>query len=168
MEVLRRYRGRVLVLGVVALAAVALAIPALAQDSGATTAPDEATTETMPWSDRFEERRTVFVEALAEELGMSVDEVDNALTAVRERLAEEHRERHLTALRERLDDAVASGALTQEQADAIADAAEAGVLGRGHRDGRGGFGHHGPRGWFGGPGMPFDGAGADASSGDPA
>lgn len=168
MTALRRYRHGALVLGFVALAAAALAVPALAQDATDEAAPsDEATTEQLPHEERFSELRAAFTEALAAELDLPVDEVDAALSAVREQMVEERRERRATALDERLDEAVASGALTQEQADAIADAAEAGVLGRGERRGHG-FGHHGPRGWFGPPDAPVGDADGGGASDDQA
>ena len=66
----------------------------------------------------------------------------------------EHEAERLAALQARLDEAVAAGELTQEQADAMLAAAESGVFaGGGHGfGGRGGFG---PRG--------FGGASADAT-----
>ncbi len=68
---------------------------------------------------------------------------------MRAELQAEREAEHLAALETRLDQAVAAGELTQEQADAMLAAAEAGVFpGGGHGfGGRGGFG---PRG-FGGP-----------------
>jgi hypothetical protein len=154
-------------LGVVALVAAVLAMPALAQDDGSTSPETATESEDTTGSARFEEAQTAFAEALAAELDLPVDDVSAALDAVREQMAQEHQERHQAALRERLDEAVAAGELTQDQADAIADAAEAGVLGRGGRGGHGpgGMGHGRP-GWFGGDGMlSDDGVTEDATQG---
>lgn len=117
----------------IALAGGAVAIPALAQDS--TPAPqDEATTDDR--GARHAERQAAFAEALAEELDLPVADVQAALEAVRERFQEEHGAERIERLTQRLDAAVADGSLTQEQADAILEAAEAGVLP--------GPGRHGP------------------------
>jgi hypothetical protein len=148
---------RLVVFGIVAALAVgALALPALAQsatEDGSETSSEEATSP----QERFEDRQSAFAEALADELGLPMDQVSEAITAARERLASEWREQRTARLRERLDAAVADGQLTQEQADAILEAAEAGVLpdaplGPGRALGRHGFGLHGGPGemhlWF--------------------
>lgn len=88
-----------------------------------------------------------FAAALAEELGIDRARVDEALRNVRADLREQIRERRLNGLEERLSRAVDDGDLTQEQADAIVEAAEAGVLPMGRHG-------HGPR------GRHFDGPGA--------
>lgn len=149
-------------LGAVALVAAVLAVPALAQDDGSPSSSETATEAEDPMdSERFE-ARTVFAEALAAELDLPVDDVSAALDAAREQMAQQHEERHSAALQERLDDAVAAGELTQDQADAIADAAEAGVLRRGGHGPRA-FGHGRP-GWFGGDRTPSgDGVTDDAT-----
>lgn len=165
-------RRRLLVLAVAGLLAAAFAVPALAQNTtedptagseatseeGADEA-DEETDDTLKsrWQERHADRQAAFAEALAEELDLPVDQVTDAVEAVRDRLRQERMDARSEAMQERLDEAVANGELTQEQADAIAEADEAGVLGkhRGHR--RHG---HGMRGWFGGP----DGGGADATA----
>lgn len=77
-----------------------------------------------------------FAAALAEELGIDRARVDEALGNVRADLRERIRERRLTALEERLDAAVEEGDLTQEQVDAILEAAEDGVLPLGRPHGR--------------------------------
>lgn len=77
-----------------------------------------------------------FAAALAEELGIDRARVDEALGNVRADLRERIRERRLTALEERLDAAVEEGDLTQEQVDAILEAAEDGVLPLGRHHGR--------------------------------
>lgn len=170
MQFITRSGRRLLLFGVVGLLAAALAVPAFAQgadETGNPSADETPSVEAEKQAEaegRFGAVRTAFVEALAEELDLPVERVDEALTAVREQMVEEHRERRLEGLQERLDAAVAAGELTREQADAIADAAEAGVLrDGGHR----GFGWHGGPGWHGGgPPVGDDAAGAwDDSAG---
>ncbi|MDO3701715.1 hypothetical protein Q3W71_08480 [Micromonospora sp. C28SCA-DRY-2] len=97
------------------------------------------------------DRQAEFAEALAGELGVSTDKV----TAALEKIREEHKpadrperpsaEDRQAALKERLAQAVEDGKLTQEQADAITAAIEAGVL-PGAPGGPGGRGHGGPAG----------------------
>jgi hypothetical protein len=159
---------RLVVLGAIgALAVGALAWPALAQD------PSEESSQTpsdeLPeLEERFTQRQSAFAEALAEELDLPVDQVTEAIEAVNEKLAAQWREERTARLQERLDEAVEEGDLTQEQADAILDAIESGVL-PGQPDvpgihrfggpGRGSMFHEdGPRGWFGGPDEPTDDA----------
>ena len=67
-------------------------------------------------------------EALAKELGIDAAKVKAALEKVDAQMAAEAKAKRLTALKTRLDAAVAEGKLTREQADAILKAAEAGVL----------------------------------------
>lgn len=125
---------RLVLLSVAAMVAIALAVPALAQSdesspdasAGATAKSDGATDD---YEGRHAERRAAFVEELATELDLPTEQVDTALTAVREQLAAEHRADVTERMIERLDAAVADGALSQEQADAIAAAAEEGLLG---------------------------------------
>lgn len=101
------------------------------------------------------DRQAGFAEALAEELGVSTDKVTAALEKIRaERKPADRPERpsaedRQAALRERLAQAVEDGKLTQEQADAITAAVEAGVL----PGGPGGHGQGGPGG-HGGHGDP--------------
>ncbi|HEX5541803.1 MAG TPA: hypothetical protein VFX60_09600 [Micromonospora sp.] len=97
--------------------------------------------------------RTELVEALAKELGLPADQVAAALEKVHEQHRSDRRDpshRRLKGserLAERLARAVAGGKLTQEQADAITKAFEAGLLpGLGGRDHRGKHRHHGKRG----------------------
>jgi protein-disulfide isomerase-like protein with CxxC motif len=125
--------------GLVALAATS----ALAQDGDAPAT--EAATPDESKAERHEQAQARFAEALAAELGLPTDEVAAAIDTVQEQLRAEHDAARAAALRERLDAAVADGRLTQEQADAIAEAAEEGVLGgfagrRGHRGAHAGFG----------------------------
>ena len=92
------------------------------------------------------DRQADFAAALAKELGVPTDKVTAALEKLREQRKADRPERPSTEdrqamLKERLDQAVKDGKLTQEQADAITKAAEAGVF-----PGPGGRGHHGPEG----------------------
>lgn len=149
--------------GLAAALAVGSVVPALAQDA------DDTTTETTDtWDALRAEHQAAFAEKLAERLGLDADEVATALEEVRaEQWAENEalRIEHLTA---RLDEAVAAGDLTQEEADAILEAHESGEMpfgGRrggamGHGRGMGG-GMLGGAGTFGGGGM-FGGFGASA------
>ena len=133
---------RLVLLGVVgALVVGALALPALAQNA------TEATPEATPSPDlRLDDRRSAFAAALAEELDLPVDQVTDAITAAHEKLAEQWMDERTAALRERLDQAVSAGQITQEQADAIIAAVEAGVLpgGPGLGEHRLEFGDRGP------------------------
>ncbi|MEU1587636.1 hypothetical protein [Micromonospora sp. NPDC005710] len=91
------------------------------------------------------DRQGKFAESLAKELGVPTDKV----TAALEKIREQHRpadrpqrpsaEDRQAALKQRLDQAVKDGKLTQEQADAITKAVEAGVF-------PGPGGHRGPHG----------------------
>ncbi|MEV0212616.1 hypothetical protein [Micromonospora sp. NPDC050695] len=96
------------------------------------------------------DRQGAFAEALAKELGVPTDKVTAALKKVREQHRPSDRpgrptdrpgrpsaEDRQAALKERLDQAVKDGKLTQEQADAITKAVEAGVF-------PGPGGHRGP------------------------
>jgi ABC-type phosphate/phosphonate transport system substrate-binding protein len=116
------------VVGVLAAAALTMGVvvPALAQ-SGAPADPE--TTAEAPASDRAERRaahQEAFAAALAEELGLPVDEV----TAAIEKVAEQHRaEMQATRderFQDRLDAAVEAGELTQEQADELRESHERG------------------------------------------
>jgi hypothetical protein len=94
------------------------------------------------------DRQAEFAAALAEELGVSTDKVAAALEKVREEQKPADRPERgdrgdsadrQAALKEHLAQAVEDGKLTQEQADAITAAAEAGVFpGPGGRGGPGG------------------------------
>lgn len=145
-------------LGVTGVLLLGAAVPALAQD-----ATESPTTGEEPTAEdreaRAAEREQQFAAALAEELGIDEDTVAAALDTVRTRLTEERAAERRAALEERLAEAVAAGELTQEQADALLAAEEAGVLGRGFGP-RGGHG----RGGFGGPFGP-GGFGAPADPG---
>ncbi|MEV5209673.1 hypothetical protein AB0K35_19570 [Micromonospora sp. NPDC053740] len=94
------------------------------------------------------DRQGEFAEALAKELGVPTDKVTAALEKVREQHRPADRpqrpsaEDRQAALKQRLDQAVKDGKLTQEQADAITTAVEAGVF-PGPGGHRGPGGHHG-------------------------
>lgn len=103
------------------------------------TAQDEPLTPQEESRDVRGAHADAFAAALAEELGIDRARVDEALRNVRADLREQIRERRLNGLEERLSRAVEDGDLTQEQADAILEAAEDGVLPMGRHD-------HGPRG----------------------
>lgn len=141
---------------------VGIAAPtvALADDQNASPSPS-ASTSTDQKGDRQQrhaDRQQEFAEALAKELGVPTDKVTAALEKLHEQRqgdrpqrpsAEDRQDRQdqmKDRLKERLDQAVKDGKLTQEQADAVLKAAEAGVFpgpGGGHGPG------HGPRGWSG-------------------
>lgn len=164
---------RLVVLGAIgALAVGALAWPALAQNASEETS--EPSEELPELGERFTEHKSAFAEALAEELDLPVDQVTEAIEAANERLAEQWREERTARLQERLDQAVEDGDLTQEQADAIMDAVESGVLAglpgsptihRFDGPGRGRMLHDGgPPGLFGAPDDPAPGAPAPDGS----
>lgn len=134
--------------GVIAVGAI---VPAMAQD--ATETPSTPPTDdTTPWH-RFgsSERSAELAAALAEELGLDEATVAAALETVQSQLRTEHEAAFRADFEERLAAAVEAGELTQEQADTLIAAREAGVMPFGGR-GRGGPG-------FGGPGSPGRGFG---------
>ncbi|HEY0699590.1 MAG TPA: hypothetical protein VGD43_17470 [Micromonospora sp.] len=100
------------------------------------------------WQQQREERVNAYAEALAKELGLPTDKVKAALEKVRaERKPADRPDAGTPAdrvarLTERLAEAVKEGKLTQEQADAIVTAVEAGVL-----PGGGWWGHGQRHGW---------------------
>ncbi|MFI6265084.1 hypothetical protein [Micromonospora sp. NPDC051006] len=130
---------------------VGIAAPtmAFAADGGGST-PSASATENGDRQQQRADRQAEFADALAKELGVSTDKVTAALEKVREQQKADRPERPSTEdqqarLKERLDQAVKDGKLTQEQADAITKAVEAGVFpGPGMRGGHGG--HGGPAG----------------------
>jgi hypothetical protein len=138
-------------LGAAGVLALGAGVPALAASSDATPSPS-ATADGQLRED-VEERRAAaeqdFAQRLADELGVDADEVAAALEKVRGEMQAERQAEHLTALEDRLDQAVEDGSLTRAQADAILEAAENGVFpGRGGPGGFGGGfrghgGHHG-------------------------
>ncbi len=152
MRLTNKMRRSLVALGAAGLLTASIAGPVLAMDSTET----ETETETPAHEERFAERQAAFAKALAEELGLPEEQVQEALTTVREDLAEQWRAERQAAAKERLDAAVASGELTEEQADALREAAEVIREVAGDRDsgppfgGLGGFrGPGGFRGFFG-------------------
>ncbi|SCL68717.1 hypothetical protein GA0070606_4858 [Micromonospora citrea] len=135
---------------------VGVAAPTVAfAADGATPTPSASTTEDGDRQQQRADRQAEFAEKLAKELGVDTDKV----TAALKKLREEHKPAdrpgrgdkgdrpekgdsadRRAALKERLAQAVEDGKLTQEQADAVSAAAEAGVLpgpgGRGGPAGR--------------------------------
>ncbi|MGN9765254.1 hypothetical protein ACTMS2_08780 [Micromonospora sp. SD12] len=133
---------------------VGLAAPTVAFAADGATPTPSASTGATGDGDRERQRtdrQAEFAEKLAAELGVDTDKV----TAALEKLREEHKPAdrpekgdgpgkgdspdRQAAMKERLAQAVEDGKLTQEQADAVTAAAEAGVLpGPGGRGGHGG------------------------------
>jgi hypothetical protein len=94
-----------------------------------------------PTEEELEEHRDAFVTALAKALGVSEEEVNEALDAIREEaesrtedLHEELRARARQELVDRLDEAVEGGTLTEADKESVLEAYDEGVLvGFGHR-----------------------------------
>lgn len=164
MDKTRRIAAASAVAGVLT---VGIVVPAIAQDSDTTDDTAAQTTE-----DRRAAQQDAFAAALADELGLDTETVAAAVDTVRDQMRAEHDAERAAALQDQLDQAVADGELTQEQADAIIAAREAGALPLGGRGGRGGHGGH--MGRHGGPGADgadgFGGSGSDtpATSGSDA
>ncbi|MEU8182585.1 hypothetical protein AB0B86_17695 [Micromonospora sp. NPDC049047] len=124
---------------------VGIAAPTIAFAADTPTPAPSASSAPAPGAKA--DRQGEFAEALAKELGVPTDKVTAALEKVREQHRPADRPQRPTgedrkaALKERLDQAVKDGKLTQEQADAITKAVEAGVFpgAGGHR----GWGQHG-------------------------
>ncbi|SBT45211.1 hypothetical protein [Micromonospora auratinigra] len=141
---IRTTRKRLLVgLAAAGVLGVGIAAPAVALADDKSPSPS-AGTSTEQGGDRRADRQAEFAEALAKELGVPADKVTAALEKLREQRQGDRPERPSTEdrqamLKQRLDQAVKDGKLTQEQADAVLKAAEAGVF-----PGPGGGGH---RGW---------------------
>ncbi|MEV4695448.1 hypothetical protein AB0K27_30535 [Micromonospora echinospora] len=138
---------------------VGIAAPTVALADDKSPNPSSSASSTDQGDDRRQkhaDRQAEFAEALAKELGVPADRVTAALEKLHEQRQGDRPERperpstedRQAALKERLDQAVTDGKLTQEQADAVLKAAEAGVFpgGPGH-DGKGG--PHGERGGHG-------------------
>ncbi|RGC67814.1 hypothetical protein C5N14_16530 [Micromonospora sp. MW-13] len=130
---------------------VGIAAPAVAfTEDSSTPTPSASSSEGTDRQQQRADRQSEFAEALAKELGVSTDKVTAALDKVREQHRADRPERgergerpdaadRQAKLKDRLDQAVKDGRLTQEQADAITKAVEAGVFpgggGRGHGGG---------------------------------
>jgi hypothetical protein len=129
---------------------VGIAAPTVALADDKSPRPtNSASTTTDQGSDRKQQRadrQQEFAEALAKELGVPTEQVTAALEKIREQHKGDRPERPSTEdrqakLKARLDQAVKDGKLTQEEADAVLKAAEAGVFP--------GPGGHDRRGWHG-------------------
>ncbi|MDO3686900.1 hypothetical protein [Micromonospora sp. C28ISP2-4] len=133
---------------------VGIAAPTVALADDKSPNPSSSANSTDQGDDRRQkhaDRQAEFAEALAKELGVPTDKVTAALEKLHEQRQGDRPERperpsaedRQAALKERLDQAVTDGKLTQEQADAVLKAAEAGVFpgpGKGGPDGK--PGHH--------------------------
>ncbi|WP_212765982.1 hypothetical protein [Streptomyces sp. PKU-MA01144] len=121
--------------------AVALAedgAPSSATESAASSGDAEAREERRESrKERLEERQDELAAALAKELGVSEDKVNAALDKIRSAKQQEHKAEREKRLSERLEKAVSEGKLTQEQADAVLEAAKDGVLPGGPGGGKG-------------------------------
>jgi hypothetical protein len=128
--------------GAAGLLALGLSVPALAAAADPTPSPSTSpSTSASAAPDREQkrnERRAALAAVLAKELGIDQAKVADALEKAQAQLDADAKTERQAQLKERLDAAVKDGKLTQEQADAILEAAEAGVLpGGGHRGGPG-------------------------------
>lgn len=151
----RTIRRKHLLAGLAAAGVLGVAAPTMAMAAGNTSPSPSASAsaDAEKGTDKAQQRsdrQAAFAEALAEKLGVEVDEVTTALEELREQRAAERGDRserpdsadRQEALAQRLAQAVEDGKLTQEQADAISAAAESGVL-------QGPGGHGGPGGSMG-------------------
>ncbi|WBC17208.1 hypothetical protein O7600_10405 [Micromonospora sp. WMMA1998] len=150
---IRTTRKRLLVgLAAAGVLGVGIAAPTVALADDKSPGPSASTSADR--NGERQQRQAEFADALAKELGVPADKVTAALKKLREQRQADRPERpqppstqdRQAALKERLDQAVKDGKLTQEQADAVLKAAEAGVF-----PGPGGAGH---RGWHGQDGRP--------------
>lgn len=122
---------------------VGIAAPTIALGAdGASPSPSASASASGDREHARDDRHAEFAEALAKELGVPTDKVTAALEKLREQRKADRPEPtdadRQAQLKERLDRAVKDGKLTQEQADAIEKAVEAGVFpgpgGRHHHD----------------------------------
>lgn len=112
--------------------------PALAEDPAPSPSASSSAAATPDREAEQAERQDEMASALAAELGIDKARVAAALEKVHAARQAERKADRLAGLETRLEAAVKDGSLTQEQADAILKAAEAGVL-----PGGGGMGGHG-------------------------
>ena len=130
--------------GAAGVVALGLAVPSLAYaepDPTPATSASSVTPDRTRHDQKRAERQNRLAESLAKELGIPQDQVAAALEKVRGEFEASAKAERQARLKKRLATAVADGRLTQEQADAIVAAAEAGVLrGGGFGHGPGGFG----------------------------
>jgi len=113
------------------LIGLGIAIPAAAFAQDPSPSPSGSATTADPDADREQrhaERLDKMAELLASELGIDKAKVADALAKVEDEMHSDMKAERQAALSERLAAAVAEGKLTQEQADAILKASEAGVL----------------------------------------
>ena len=113
------------------LIGLGIAIPAAAFAQDPSPSPSGSATTSDPDADREQrhaERRDKMAELLANELGIDKAKVADALAKVEDEMHSDMKAERQAALSERLAAAVAEGKLTQDQADAILKASEAGVL----------------------------------------
>ncbi len=155
------------------ITAGALAAPSLAQDSGTDESTSTESTDSAEDTDREAamadreaakaERQARYNELLAGELDVTVDDLVAARDSVKTTMKAEAR----VMLEAKLDEKVAAGDITQDQADEILAKFDDGELrgrrGGGHGD-RGGRGGHGPRGGGGNADAGTDTASADATA----
>ena len=150
---------------VAALGIGALAVPALAQDVDDGRAEQQEIDGPLEHDGLRVEIKDRAKEILAEELGVSLEDLEAAREATRDRIQEEfadefeaRRQDRRARLLERIDDAVENGRITEEEAEVLRERFESGDFPfdgphprrRGHR------GLGGP-GFLGGGGGPFSG-----------
>lgn len=146
MQALKR-RGTIVAalsgIGIAGALAVAVASPALAEDPTPSPSASSSAAD-QPDREAFRaQRQDELAAALATELGIDKAKVAAALEKVRTAQQGKAQADRTAQLKTRLDAAVKAGTLTQEQADAILKAAEAGVLPHGGPGGRHGGGARG-------------------------
>ncbi|GHJ43851.1 hypothetical protein Cs7R123_11930 [Catellatospora sp. TT07R-123] len=135
-------KKKLVALGVGGALALAVAVPGMAYANDPSPSPSASSSTSSSQNDR-EAGQAAFAAALAKELGIDQQKVSDALTKVRAQLRAEHGSKsddqnqadRTAKLKERLDQAVKDGKLTQAEADAIVKAAQAGVLGGGGHGG---------------------------------
>ncbi|MEU5564702.1 hypothetical protein [Micromonospora musae] len=131
---------------------VGIAAPTMAfAADGGTPTPSASTSTDGDRQQKAADHQGKFAEELAKELGVPTEKVTDALKKLRDEHKADRPQRpsaedRQARLKERLDRAVQDGKLTQEQADAIVKAVEAGVF----PGGPGGHSRHGGWGGWGG------------------